>query len=394
MVELTLKSRLFIYHKMFHSIENYFAHWKNIKGLNVNELYSSYSEKIIKTSDRYQFGLLMKEVLSRLENGHTGYWDGEFNKNYAYPMGFHAFYHEREKKWVISSTRNEEIRVGDVITEIGKVKTSEFFKLKSKYISASSERQKRNALFKDMWLFPVNFDIKINDNKIVSIRRNSKVKVKDSKLETRIMDDKIIYINIPSFCNPYNTGIASKFVNRFKDHKSIIIDIRNNVGGSTPANFIGLLMNKKYKRLNYDTIFQRNALELMYNRKGNNDYKYRHHIAKYHNPMNTAFKGNIIILVNENTVSAAEDFLYPFKNNGRAKIIGTTTSGSTGDSYSYVFPDRIGIYIGAVAACFEDGSKFEGIGIKPDKEVYPSIKDIKEGKDIVLETAIKSLKST
>jgi len=37
---------------------------------------------------------------------------------------------------------------------------------------------------------------------------------------------------------------------------------------------------------------------------------------------------------------------------------------------------------------FPDGSEFEGVGIKPDIEVHTTIKDLKNGRDLVLEKAL------
>ena len=94
MSTIDLDLRLFIYNKTLNSIGNYFAHWEDSRYPNIDELYPLYIDRVINTKDRYQFGLLMKEVIANLKNGHSGYWDGWFNKKYAYSMGFYAFYHD------------------------------------------------------------------------------------------------------------------------------------------------------------------------------------------------------------------------------------------------------------------------------------------------------------
>ncbi|HMJ22712.1 MAG TPA: hypothetical protein VK513_12420 [Terriglobales bacterium] len=45
--------------------------------------------------------------------------------------------------------------------------------------------------------------------------------------------------------------------------------------------------------------------------------------------------------------------------------------------------------IGAVREYFPDGSAFEGVGIKPDIEVRPSIDDLRKRKDVVLQKAFE-----
>jgi carboxyl-terminal processing protease len=38
---------------------------------------------------------------------------------------------------------------------------------------------------------------------------------------------------------------------------------------------------------------------------------------------------------------------------------------------------------------FPDGSEFEGVGIKPDVEIHPSIESLKSGHDVILEKAVE-----
>jgi len=49
------------------------------------------------------------------------------------------------------------------------------------------------------------------------------------------------------------------------------------------------------------------------------------------------------------------------------------------------------LLIGAKRAMFPDGTPFEGVAIKPDTEVAPTIQDLANGRDVVLEAARKTL---
>ncbi|GAJ17829.1 unnamed protein product, partial [marine sediment metagenome] len=79
----------------------------------------------------------------------------------------------------------------------------------------------------------------------------------------------------------------------------------------------------------------------------------------------------------------------PFKDNKRAVIIGEKTKGSTGQPFMYNFDESIRIFVGAKRAYFPDGSAFEGIGIQPDVLVKPTVADMKNKKDVVLEEALR-----
>lgn len=72
--------------------------------------------------------------------------------------------------------------------------------------------------------------------------------------------------------------------------------------------------------------------------------------------------------------------------------MGEPTGGSTGQPLFYSLP-----FGGMGAVCskrdlMSDGSEFVGFGIKPDIVLRPSLQDIRNQKDIVLETALKELK--
>lgn len=105
------------------------------------------------------------------------------------------------------------------------------------------------------------------------------------------------------------------------------------------------------------------------------------------------YRGRIAILVDMFSASASEDFVVPFKNNGRAVVIGETTGGSSGEPYSFFFPTGMNFGIGTKRLRFPDGSLFEGVGIKPNIEVPPTIADMRAGRDAALERAIAWAKS-
>ena len=81
----------------------------------------------------------------------------------------------------------------------------------------------------------------------------------------------------------------------------------------------------------------------------------------------------------------------PFKDNGRAVVVGETTGGSTGQPYFLDLDDGMAAVIGAKRAAFPDGSRFEGVGIRPDVEVAPTVDGLRAGRDVVLEAARQRL---
>jgi len=106
-------------------------------------------------------------------------------------------------------------------------------------------------------------------------------------------------------------------------------------------------------------------------------------------PSPNAFHGHIIFLLDGGCVSACEELIEPFKDSGRATLVGETTEGSSGLPYIYDFHNGMRLTIAVKRQYFPDGAEFEGVGIKPDVEVHPSIEMLKTVQDVMLEKALE-----
>ena len=81
----------------------------------------------------------------------------------------------------------------------------------------------------------------------------------------------------------------------------------------------------------------------------------------------------------------------PFKDNGRAVLVGAATAGSTGQPFYGDLGDGMGVAVGAKREYFPDGSRFEGVGVEPDVRVEPMPADLMAGRDVELERALAIL---
>jgi carboxyl-terminal processing protease len=77
----------------------------------------------------------------------------------------------------------------------------------------------------------------------------------------------------------------------------------------------------------------------------------------------------------------------PFKDTGRAVIIGEMTQGSSGNPYRADLENGMSMAVGAVRYRFPDGTDFEGVGIAPDVTVERTLLGIINNRDAVLERA-------
>ena len=402
-----LEERIYILSKTFNIIEAYFAHWQAIPKLDIDRLFKTYIKKVINAKSRYEFDLLMMELIGSLKNGHSWYYDEWLIKNYGQSLGFVLFYLDNE--WVVYKSELNNLRPGDVVKKINGEDFEDFFQRQKKYINASSEREARVKLNYRPYLFPEKFKLELSDKQVVEIERlKNKIKNSEGKTEGKWLKmNNIAYIKIPSFRSPEFEEKAIEYVKQFKKANLLIIDVRGNGGGRTPSALIDALQDRPYRSwtestpLNIGLFKAYEHILREYGEKLQKEYKtvlemlsyfFKHSNlmwqSDFQKPENTIYRGKLVILVDRRCASACEDFIMPFKDNKRAIIIGERTIGSSGQPFNINFGEGIRVSIGTKREYFPDGSPFEGIGIKPDIEIKLTIELLKSGRDIFLETAL------
>ncbi|MCK4428285.1 MAG: hypothetical protein KAW16_07375 [candidate division Zixibacteria bacterium] len=419
---LPLEERLFILSKTYVSIALYFAHWEDatIKPEQLDSVYKDFLNRAIATEDRKDFAFLMKEFIALLNNSHCWYSDNVVDQGQK-PLGYSWI--NIDGQWVVTKSFIQGLEKGDVITKIDGKPVNDYYHELSKYIAASSERLHREAFSSLLNLFiPDKYSLEFKNEKgevkEIQVDRE-KLNIEDNeelKTEGRwIKENKIAYIKIPSFGDPKFENDATEYVKKFKNANVLIMDVRGNGGGNTPSRLTDALMDRPYRwyaestPLNvslfrfyvevmpkwikqYKDATKQEPPESWKNLLVFQDYFKNSHLLwkpDYEKPESTMYTGELIILTDRYTGSAAEDFVVPFKDNGRAMIIGEPTGGSTGQPYMYNFGNGIRIGIGTKRAYMPDGSKFEGVGVEPDIEVKLIREDLYKDRDRVLEKVVE-----
>ena len=101
------------------------------------------------------------------------------------------------------------------------------------------------------------------------------------------------------------------------------------------------------------------------------------------------YKGKVIILVNEVTLSQAEYTAMALRVAPEAIVLGSTTSGADGNVKQITLPGGINTLISGIVVYYPDGRETQRVGIIPDVEVLPSINGILTNRDDLLNKAIE-----
>jgi carboxyl-terminal processing protease len=212
------------------------------------------------------------------------------------------------------------------------------------------------------------------------------------QLRYEMLNDSIGLLTISSFMVTNFQGIFDSIYPMVLKSRALIIDIRKNGGGDgSKANYVlRHIIGKPYKTAEFSTWINNPIEKTM---TGSTPAWLLSKPDIYH-PFEDVeqYKNPIIVMISEETHSAAEDFCLAFDYSQRGKLIGTATAGSTGRPYNFDLPGG-----GMASVCtkkdtYPDGKIFVGIGIQPGIEVKESISSIRSGKDVVLERAVAEMK--
>ena len=238
--------------------------------------------------------------------------------------------------------------------------------------------------------------------------------------EFKWLNNEIAYVALNSFSD---AGIVDEFKKKLPDlyrAKSLIIDLRNNTGGSN------LNAKQIFKYLTYDSVLygarsstrQHNATykawgsyikpeDTIHGKKewgidkteAKKYFNYSRNLGKHY----FEYQGDTIamdekriviptmVLIGNRTASAAEDFLILSHKQEHLTTVGEPTFGSTGQPVFGDLPGGGRYRICTKKDTYPNGKEFVGYGIQPQIKVTKKLIDFIENNDVVLDMALQHL---
>jgi carboxyl-terminal processing protease len=413
--------------------ENYFD--QTFNGLDWGKIWVEYEPRVAKTTTDSQLHDLLQEMIDRLDKSHFSivppeiYQAIEFARITArakerqrreekggdpasenaggdespYPDDIYANYgigiemRLMNDQFVItrinegSAAQKAGLRTGFVIEKINGASLQELLKkIEGRYARTKSVK-KLLASEIVKWILNGERDTEVgltylNDKDEVKEIKVVREKLGDEKVsigrnypelylnfETRSVNDETGYIRFNIFAMP----IVEKFcsaLTEFKDKKSLIVDLRGNHGGLFSA-LIGVTGMLSDHTVDLGTQVYKVGTERIFS------------TSRAKN-----FRGRIVFLVDEVSISSAEIMAAAMQDSGRALIVGEKTAGEALPAYSIELPTGA-VFIYPVANFkTAKGNLIEGSGVTPDIPVSIDRKALLEGRDPQMEAALKVLK--
>ncbi|MDR1652166.1 MAG: hypothetical protein LBS01_00680 [Prevotellaceae bacterium] len=378
-----------------------FANMNNCKGLDMDSLYRAFVPVVENTENDYEYYKEMQRFLAHFNNGHTYCQMPDYLYEYiAFPL-LHTKY-ENGKVLIenMGSHYSANVKIGDEILTINDLPALEYFqKYEIPYVSMSNEKAKIHGV---MFGYSHGAMALRSDNKKLKLRikkgeQTENIEIPYDRYIAPLPEDTALqnqqhYINefystqyknsfavdsVKNFayihlteCNEeFHTFFAEKYDEIMK-YGNLILDISDNSGGGSSYTDIALhcladkdsikwisykarINNSLYKakagsRIYYmnDSLVAQEVKDFYYPYYYNNAYE---DIASdpYINPIadSLRYKGNVYVIINHNTASAAEFFALMLSQNANVKYFGEQTAGALAQPLPVFLPSGLRVFI-------------------------------------------------
>jgi len=375
------------------NIVNYFSPYKYITSKKWETVLAEYIPQFCQAKDELEYQLSIIKIIRELEDGHCVFNGLGWSPKVSHLLG--SFTHLPflctivEGKAVVAFITNDSlckaqgIALNDVIVSIDGETIEERINKLWPYIVAASNEEGRLFALCSSYLFAGNTNTctltrltpQGSTNQVVIKRSNTSLPYAPPVPVTwKMLANNIGYINMSDLL----VKDVEKIMDSLAATRGIIIDIRNHPNDTWPA-IAARLSSHKFiaPRLIYpDLSFP-------------GFYKYYDDwIAG--KEQDAPYSGKVVLLVNEYTKSHGEYSAMALQGATKTITIGSTTAGADGDVTDwFALPGRFNTRFSGLGVYYPDGTVAQKKGVRINIVCKPTIKGLQQGRDELIETAIK-----
>lgn len=358
-------------------------------GINWQEVHNRYRPRVEAAENDVEFYRLFEEMLAVLRDAHTVFIHPQSNvsNNINPPGSVGISLGEVEGRTAITAVEPESdagragVKPGMILRSVNGTSVEELYaEIRSRYAGSSTEQAMkgvmRGALLYGGFLGASRtFGVEDFDGKVFDIHvthfgaRPSGIPT----LTARRLPSGVGYIKFDGWKPPVDEPFKAELA-RLMDTSGLIIDLRGNGGGQTDV------------QLNIGSLFFPSETSLgSFKKRGGQPERIITHKS------DQVYKGKIVILVDEVSASASEVFAAAMQENTRALIIGRQTCGCVLNSWSKRLKGGGTLRWSARIYTSPKNRILEGVGVSPDETVALTVSELRQGRDVALETAENAL---
>jgi C-terminal processing protease CtpA/Prc len=386
----------------FWNVINYFFPYKKLIDDPWENVLPRYIPKFEANKDAADYQLTVREMVAEIRDSHGGTRNANLSMDRLGRFQPNIFLGYVENQSVVTKVLDDKlpIKVGDVILSVDGEPVEKRRDEVARYI-ASSTPQWLMRLVHFRLLFgqkdtAVKLRVRGADNQVRNVELPRSQSIMDPKLAAVLERTTPIIQVLPSGFGYVDlarlpAGDVDKMFETIKNTPAVIFDMRGYPNG-TAWSIAPRLSEKK------DVVaaqFSRPLLE----GKSMSDSEYADTASysfaqKIPERKGDVYRGKVVMLINEAAISQAEHTCMFFEAATDVTFIGTPTAGANGDITFMVLPGNLQVSFSGHDVRHADGRQLQRMGIQPTIRVASTIRGLIEGRDEILERAIKYLGET
>jgi carboxyl-terminal processing protease len=382
--------------------------WKNVRdryydpefhGVDWASMRDKYLPLVQKAGTDEDFYAVLNRMTGELHDAHTRFntpsqWQNR-QKEQAFTIGF--LMAEKDGKVVVndvypdSNAAHAGIEPGMIILKLnGQPITDRLAEAANSYPASSTDRITLTRTYARVFVggpdvqFHLEFERADHSTFAVTLAKQTLSHPDD--VQAKLLPSGNLYIRFDGFEEPVDREFKETLA-KYKDAPGVIIDLRQNGGGR--ANIMTALTADFFNQKTVIAEFQT---------RGDISREESSGAEKGLRKMYTGgsggqlYAGPVVILTDQYTGSSSEIFAGGLQQLGRAKVVGTQSCGCViGIANNQKMKGGGVLEISEVLFFTPNGRKLEGDGVIPDVVVAPTIADLQQKRDAILEQGEKLL---
>ncbi|HWN07665.1 MAG TPA: S41 family peptidase [Steroidobacteraceae bacterium] len=374
------------------NIIEYWFPYRDVIGTSWPDVLREFVPKLAAASSRLEYGLALSKLVARVQDSHAVLADTDvLPPRGACQAPVDIRFVEGSATIVAYAHASKgpatELRTGDVIAAVDSVPVATLVTDRIRYYAGSNEARKLD------WAAYLLLRGPCENVALDVVRAGERMEVEISRVPLAELEfaqaarhdrpgdtlqwlaDDIAYIKLSTI----DVADVGDYMERVQKARGLVIDIR-----AYPTNGVGPVLGghlvpepKEFAQLS--GVDLRNP--------GTFPWTYKPRL----DPVAPYFAGKVAILVDERTISQAEFTAMAFRTAPGAVVVGSATAGADGSMTTVPLPGGHATWISGVGVFYPDRSPTQRVGIVPDIVVTPTVAGIRDGRDEVIERAIREI---
>jgi C-terminal processing protease CtpA/Prc len=381
-----------------------FPFFDKVPHLAWDSLYVAYIPKVQAAPSTLAYYQLLQEFCAQLRDGHTNVYPPQelLSEVYERPPLRTALLEGRVFITEVSSEtlRRRGLVPGLEVVAVDGVPVHDYARPRAAAVSASTPQDRDLRAYSNLLLAgpatrPVELTLRDarGRSQQQSVARSGYTDVAPRRppLEFRVLPGNVGYLALNGFDDARLPQLMAEVYPQLSQTRALVIDVRANGGGNSDYGYavLSYLTDQPFPTNRWMLRAYRPAFRPW--ERAPEWYTEAEEPVKPHG--GPAYAGPVAVLTGPRTFSAAEDFAVAFDGMKRGVLVGEPTGGSTGQPMSFSLPGGGTARICSKRDTYPDGREFVGVGVQPQVLVRPSVQDLRQGRDAVLEAALKELKA-